>query len=133
MTISSIEARSVDILTEPFLQLHGKIRSGKIMIASVGQFLPCVFYAAPVWNEYLATLSGQIYQQFGEIPETSTSKYYQPGSWLPHVTLAKTLTKEQMQLALQVMQDQFQVFEATVTEIGLAKVNPHEDVERFTL
>jgi hypothetical protein len=38
-----------------------------------------------------------------------------------------------MQLALSVMQDQFQVFEATVTEIGLAKVNPHEDVERFML
>jgi hypothetical protein len=133
MTISSIEARSVEVLIEPFLQLHGKIRSGKIMIASVGQLLPYVFYTAPVWNEYLSMLSGQIYQQFGEISETSISKYYQPGSWLPHVTLAKTLTKEQMQLALQVMQDQFQVFEAAVTEIGLAKVNPHEDVERFRL
>jgi hypothetical protein len=133
MTISSIEARSVEVLIEPFLQLHGKIRSGKIMIASVGQLLPYVFYAAPVWNEYLSTISGRIYQQFREIPETAISKYYQPGSWLPHVTLAKTLTKEQMQRALQVMQEQFQVFEATVTEIGLAKVNPHEDVERFIL
>jgi hypothetical protein len=133
MTISSIEARNVDILTEPFLQLRGKIQSGKIIIASVGQLLPYVFYAAPVWNEYLAMLSGQIYRQFGDIPETTISKYYQPGSWLPHITLAKTLTKEQMQLALSVMQDQFQVFEATVIEIGLAKVNPHEDVERFIL
>jgi hypothetical protein len=99
----------------------------------VGQLLPYVFYAAPVWNDYLATLSGQIYQQFGMIPETSINKYYKPGSWLPHITLAKTLTKEQMQFALSVMQDQFQVFEATVTEIGLAKVNPHEDVVRFRL
>jgi hypothetical protein len=133
MTISSIEARSVDVLTEPFLQLRGKIQSGKIIIASVGQLLPYVFYAAPVWNEYISMLSGQIYRQFGDIPETSISKYYQPGSWFPHITLAKTLTKEQMQLAFSCMQDQFQVFEATVTEIGLAKVNPHEDVERFIL
>lgn len=33
--------------------------------------------------------------------------------------------------AFGVLQDSFAPFEATVTEIGLAKVNPHEDVERF--
>ena len=68
-----------------------------------------------------------------DIPETSISRYYQPGSWLPHVTLGKTLTKEQMQTAFAVMQDNFQPFTATITEIGLAKVNPHEDVVRFEL
>jgi hypothetical protein len=65
-------------------------------------------------------------------PILDTFRYVAP-SCRGAITLAKTLTKEQMQLALSVMQDQFQVFEATVTEIGLAKVNPHEDVERFIL
>ena len=45
----------------------------------------------------------------------------------------ETLTKEQMQTAFAVMQDNFQPFTATITEIGLAKVNPHEDVVRFEL
>ena len=49
------------------------------------------------------------------------------------MTLGKTLTKEQMQTAFAVMQDNFQPFTATITEIGLAKVNPHEDVVRFEL
>ena len=31
------------------------------------------------------------------------------------------------------MQDKFSVFDAKITELGLAKVNPHEDVLRFGL
>ncbi|RAZ16572.1 hypothetical protein DK853_51875, partial [Klebsiella oxytoca] len=60
-------------------------------------------------------------------------RFYQPHSWLPHVTLGKTLSKEQMRMAFSVVQDRFSVFEAQVTELGLAKVNPHEDVLRFQL
>lgn len=55
------------------------------------------------------------------------------GELLPHVTMGKQLDKGQMVKALEVMQECFVPFEATVTEIGLAKVNPHEDVERFVL
>jgi hypothetical protein len=36
-------------------------------------------------------------------------------------------------MAFSVVQDRFSVFEAQVTELGLAKVNPHEDVLRFQL
>jgi len=35
--------------------------------------------------------------------------------------------------AFEVLQKSFSVFNAKVVEIGLAKVNPHEDVERFIL
>lgn len=41
--------------------------------------------------------------------------------------------KEEMIKAFAVLQDSFVPFEATITEIGLAKVNPHVDVERFEL
>lgn len=133
MTITSIEARSVEVLEPFFGQLNGKVKAGKIQFVSVGQFFPYVFYATPVLNKYLSELSAQIFETFKDVPETSISKYYKPLSWLPHVTLGKTLEKKQMQEAFQVMQDNFVPFEATVTGIGLAKVNPHEDVARFTL
>lgn len=133
MTISAIEARNVEVLLAPFSKLQGTIEKGVIQFVSVGQLFPYVLYATPVLNDYLQGLSHQIYQSIKDIPETSISKYYQPMSWLPHVTLGKTLTKEQMQIAFAVMQDSFQPFEATVTEIGLAKVNPHEDIIRFEL
>lgn len=49
------------------------------------------------------------------------------------MTLAKTLDKVQMRLALEEMQNDFQPFSAAIEKIGLAKVNPHEDVVSFIL
>lgn len=129
MTLSSIEARSVEVLVPYFKELDGKLQGGKIRIVTVGQLFPYVFYATPVLNDFLQNLSHEVYQVIKDIPETTVSKCYRPGSWLPHITMGKTLTKEQMRIAFEVMQEQFQPFDATITRIGLAKVNPHEDVE----
>lgn len=133
MTLASIEARDISVLEPVFNRLEGKLQSGQIQFVSVGQFLPYVLFTTPVLNAYLSGLSTQVYEAFRDIPETSYSRYYKPLSWLPHVTLGKTLDKEQMRKSFQVMQDNFVPFEATITEIGLAKVNPHEDVMRFEL
>ena len=45
----------------------------------------------------------------------------------------KTKSKEQMQEAFAVMQEQFVPMEVTVSEIGLAKTNPHQDLVRIEL
>ena len=128
MTIAALEARNAEVLIEPFLRFSERVTSGKISIVSIGQLLPYVFYVTPVLNAYLQELSIQTYKAFHGLHEVTQSKYYQPSSWLPHVTLAKTLTGEQMRQAFGVMQEQFSVFDAQVTAIGLAKVNPHEDI-----
>ena len=133
MTISSIEARGIEVLLPIFENLEGALPAGEIQFVSVGQLLPYVMYVTPVMNEYLLDLSKTIFESYKTIPETSFSKYYQPLSWLPHVTIGKTLDRKQMQAAFEVMQDGFAPFTAKVTEIGLAKVNPHEDVKRFRL
>ena len=133
MTISSIEARSVGILQPAFESLRGTFEQGEIQFVSVGQLLPYVIYTTPVMNSYLLELSECVYGAFKEISETSISRYYRPLSWLPHVTLGKTLDKAQMQKAFAVMQDSFSPFSAKVVEIGLAKMNPHEDIVRFKL
>ena len=133
MTIASIEARDVEVLVPTFEELCGRLEAGRIKFVSVGQFFPYVFYATPVLNEYLSSLCVQVHEAYKDILDTSLSKYYKPMSWLPHVTLGKTLDKAQMQIAFQVMQDNFVPFEAEVTEIGLSKVNPHEDVRRIVL
>lgn len=133
ITVSAIEARNGEVLLPYFESLKNNVVKGKIQIVSVGQLFPYVMYAAPVLNEYLQKLSMEIYKTFDEIPETNISKFYKPFSWLPHITLGKTLTKIQMAEAFQVMQKSFVPFEATVVEIGLAKTNPHEDLERIVL
>lgn len=133
MTVSSIEAREIEVLIPAFESLKEKITSGEIEFVSVGQLLPYVMYTTPVLNEYLQQLMDTVYSSIKDIDETDISRFYKPGSWLPHVTLGKTLDKEQMVRAFEVVQKNFVPFKAQITGIGLAKVNPHEDVRRFDL
>lgn len=135
MTISSIEARHADVLRTPFLELaHSDLlKQTKVRFVSPGQLLPYVLYITPIFNMDLQNLSQVVFDKMSEIPETTISRFYRPGSWLPHTTIGKTLDKKQMLEAFQIMQDYFVPFDATIVELGLSAVNPHRDVERFSL
>lgn len=133
MTIAAIEARNVELLCPAFESLNGRTGLGQIQFVSIGLFLPYVMYVTPVLNAYLFDLQKSIYETIRDIPETTVGRFYQPHSWLPHVTLGKMLDKQQMLTACKVMQEQFVPFTADITEIGLATVNPHRDVRRFSL
>lgn len=133
MTISSVEARNGEVLLPYIEQLENVLCQGKIQFVSVGMFLPYVMYVAPVLNAYLQKMVEQIYYSVCRAPEVSVSRFYQPMQWMPHVTLGKKLTKEQMQIAFEIMQEGFAPFEGMVTGIGLAKTNPHEDIFRMEL
>lgn len=133
LTLSAVEARNVEVLLPPIQALEGKLSSGKVQFVSVGQLLPYVLFLAPVLNSCLMDLAQQVYNAISPIADTKISKYYRPFSWLPHITLGKTLSTEEMQCAFAVVQSHFSVFDGFVTEIGVAKVNPHIDVLRYRL
>ena len=131
LTIMSVEAREEKKLTEVMEQLERSLTKGQIQLVSVGVLLPYVLYAAPVLNLYLEDMIE--HDMVKHIPEVRMSRYYQPMQWLPHITLGKKLSKEQMQEAFSVMQELFMPMEVTVAEIGLAKTNPHQDLIRVEL
>lgn len=133
LTISSVEARSGELLIPHIEQLEGKLVQGKVQFVSVGMFFPYVMYLTPVLNEYLQRISSQVYAAVKDIPEVNVSRFYQPMQWLPHITLGKKLSKEQMQIAFGIMQDGFAPFEGIITSVGLAKTNPHEDILKIKL
>ncbi len=128
LTISSVEARSKAVLLSHVENLRGQLSHGTVRFVSVGALFPYVMYMTPVLNAYLQELSQKIYDTVSGIPEGRISKFYRPMQWLPHLTLGKTLTKEQMRIAFEVMQERFAPFDATVIKLGLAKTNPHEDL-----
>lgn len=133
LTLSAIEARDVEVLIPAFQSLKGKVTAGEIRIVSVGELFPYVMYATPVLNTCLQELHGKVYDAVKDIDETTVSRMYRPHSWLPHITLGKTLDKEEMMLAFAAMQEQFSPLTARIERIGLAKVNPHKDVEILEL
>lgn len=117
----------------PHLTISAIEANNTINIVSLGQLFPRVIYAAPVLNEYMMNLSISIYNEFATIPETNISKFYQPYSWMPHITLGKCLDKEQMRQAFAVLQDLFMPIDGRITKIGLSTVNPYREVMSVAL
>ena len=60
LTLSAIEARSVDVLVPAFEKLDSKISRGDISLITVGQLMPKVLYVSPYLNEYLQNLEQQV-------------------------------------------------------------------------
>lgn len=133
ITISAFETKQEQEVIHLLEKKVKELKSGTLTWASVGVFLPYVIYLAPVLNKYLYELSREIYECVSEIEDVSISKFYRPLQWLPHATIGKKLSKEEMVEAFQVLQGEFGVFHGQVTSIGLARTNPYENIVCFQL
>ena len=129
ITVAAIETRDENVAIEALEKCVQKLEQGKLRFISNGAFFPQVLYIEPVLNEYLHGLACEVNAAVKDLPETIVSPYYRPFSWLPHVTLAKQLSEEQMRMAFETMQKRFVSFEGTVTKIGIAKTNPHRNLK----
>ena len=133
ITISAFETREEGVAIEALERAVSQLTTGTITWASVGQFFPYVLYLAPVLNKYLHQTSVHIFESLSAKKEISVNKYYQPFQWMPHTTIGKKLRIEEMRTAFAVLQNSFCVFDGAVTEIGLAKPNPHRDIIRWKI
>lgn len=128
ITISAFETKQEEEVIERFKRTALELQSGMIQWVSVGTFLPSVLYIAPVLNEYLHTLSEQIYNSIIDMEDMTIRPCYRPLQWMPHTTIGKKLSREEMLMAFQMMQNQFGVFSGKAVKIGLAKTNPYRDL-----
>lgn len=133
ITVSAFETKEEEQVILALERVVGAQQAGKISWVSVGQFFPYVLYLTPLLDEYLHQMSCNIFRELSVIPQTIINQYYRPFQWLPHATLGKKLTKEEMRLAFEVMQEQFEVFDGKVVAIGLAKTNPYREIVRYDL
>lgn len=120
--------------------LLGGVRTGTLQWVSVGSFLPGVIFLQPVLNEYLQDMIEQVHrcvlmsmEQVSNLSGVKISPCYKPFSWLPHSTIAKKLTPGELQLAFEILQKEFVVFEGQVARVGLAKMNPHREIASWEL
>lgn len=52
---------------------------------------------------------------------------------MPHTTIAKKLTREELMAAFQELEKNFTIFSGMVTRIALSKTNPYEDITVWEL
>ena len=133
ITVAAVETKREDLLLERVEDIVKKLENGEIQFVSVGTFSSQVIFVQPVLNMYLQKLVETFTQELGQIEETICSSYYQPFHWLPHCTIGKQLSQEQMLQAFEVMQKQFVPVDAKVVRIGVAKTNPHRDIKVWEL
>ncbi len=133
MTISAFEALEEEIVLKTLNQKMTELKSGTLQWASIGQFLPYVLFLSPVLNEYLHSLSVDVYDMIKDMEGINISKFYRPFQWMPHTTVGKKLNPEQMQAGFKVLQKSFGMFSGQVIRIGLAKTNPYRDIASWEL
>ena len=51
----------------------------------------------------------------------------------PHITLGKKLEKEQMIMAMRVLQTHFVPIKGKIVRVGLSQTNPHKDIIQFNI
>lgn len=133
ITISAFETKQEKQVIQLLEELTKTIAQGILQWVSVGIFFPSVIYFTPVLNQYLHTMSVQVQDMLQQIDDISISKYYQPFSWVPHATIGKKLSQEELEQAFSVLQHQFGVFSGQIIELGLAKTNPYDNLVVFPL
>ena len=133
ITVSAFETKHEEEVLRRMQTITEDLRQAQLRWVSVGTFLPNVIYLAPVLNEYLQNMTQTIYGTIEDVDETKMNPFYLPFQWMPHTTIGKLLTKEQMRDAFEVLQEQFVPFEGTVTKIGLAKTNPYTELALYEL
>ena len=133
ITVSAFETQNEEAVIEALGSLRHKLQKGNLTWVSVGQFFPYVIYMTPMLNAYLHEMAETICHVLSDVEGVQVNTHYIPFQWLPHTTIAKKLTKEQMQIAFEVLQNSFGVFEGEGVRIGLAKPNPHRDIATWEL
>lgn len=133
ITIASFQADNEEKIVEVLNNKIKNIESGVITWASIGVFKSSVLFLSPVLNEYLHNLCITINESISLVDNVSVSKYYMPFQWMPHTTIAKKLSDEELFAAFQELNKSFSIFSGMVTRIALSKTNPYEDIVMWDL
>jgi len=133
ITIASFQTDEEDKVIEILDKRIKDINMGMITWVSIGSFKSSVIFLSPILNEYLHNLSVNIYKGISSLENIDISKYYLPFQWMPHTTIAKKLTKEELMLGFQELDNNFSIFSGRVTRIALSRTNPLKDIVVWNL
>ena len=128
ITVGAFETKNEAAVKASLEEVFADCESGEIHLVSVGGFQTSSIFISTVYNEYLHNLCKSVCHALENVNETVLRKNYQPFHWMPHVTIGKTLSKEQQLTAFEELQKSFGPLKASVMKIGLSKTNPYSDI-----
>lgn len=99
---------------------------------SAGLF-PSVIYLSPILNIHIYTHSQNLYDTLKPVETIKFSNKYIPFQYMPHTTIAKTLSNEQLILGSEYIAKMFNPIRGKVIRVSLSKTNPYTDLISFNL
>lgn len=134
ITLTAFESREREaVLIEKFDETLRGLSQGDIKWVSVAAFFPQVLYLVPVLNDWLHGLLEGVCCALVTCSDTQIQDCYRPFNWIPHTTVARRLSGEQMQKAFVALQESFVPFEGSVVRIGLSTGLPKRELKAWNL
>lgn len=133
ITVSAFETDEEEKVIKELDQKLKEIKKGNLQWVSIGSFNSQVIFLSVVLNEYLHNLSQLVYEGVSSVGNISFSKFYLPLQWLPHTTIAKKLSGEEIIIAFKTLQENFGMFNGEVTKVGLSKTKPYNEIKQWYL
>ena len=106
---------------------------GDVQWVGSGAFMNSVLYLTPVLNEYLLDIMQKIYDIVKACSDIEVSKFYRPFQWLPHTTIGKKMSTEELIGGFGVVQGDFRILQGKAVRISLSKASPYEDIAEWKL
>lgn len=128
LTVSAMESTEEEKIVNGLRTLAGELKQGEVQLVSVGTFFPSVIFVSAVYSEYLHATAEMIEAYMCRVCNTKISTTYRPFHWVPHVTIGKKLSQEQMKIAFETLQHCFTTLDGRVVRIGLARTNPYREL-----
>lgn len=133
ITLSAFDTSKESEVIEIVENLSKRWNQFPLQWVSVGAFMPYVVFLSPVLNIELYSAVTEVYGELTELGDVSIRNCYKPFQWLPHTTLGKMLSQDDMLTAFRLLHNQFGVIKGTACRIALSKSNPHLDIAVFDL
>lgn len=109
------------------------ISGSEIQWVGCGAFMDSVLYLSPVLNAYLQDIMQRVYNAASDCSDVEISRFYQPYQWLPHTTIGKKMTAEELVKGFETVQVNFRVLQGKVVKVGLAKASPYDEIAVWNL
>lgn len=132
MTISAFEGGNEELVIDCLGEFAEQLKKSEVYLASAGCF-PGVIFLSAVLNAYLHDISVGIHRILNDQKDIQISRFYQPFQWMPHITLGKKLTQNEMQEAFRILYSEIQMMKGQIVKIGLARTNPYHNLKEWEL
>ena len=132
LTVASFDVEDESVAKEVFQSVAARVKQEEVLLASIGLFEHSVF-ASAVLTEGVQRMADVCFEELSRLDEVVISKKYRPFRWMPHVTIGKHMTEEEMVCAVRGLVKEFHMMKGQIVRVGLAGSKPYKELAMIEL